>query len=136
MLTGQEIIGLYDRLSRELLAFFARRTGDPQLAVDLLADTFLVAFEQRSKCRGSSERERAAWLYRIAGSELADHYRRRAREQRMLCRLDGELRALTDQEVVVIEQLADSASELEQQVAVRSLSSPVRRLVFEISERR
>ena len=117
MLTEQDILGLYDRLARDLLAYFARRVSSPQAAVDLLANTFLVAFEQRDRCRGSSERERAAWLYRIAASELADHYRREAREQRMLCRLDGELRGLTDREALVIEQLAAPASDLEQQIA-------------------
>jgi len=103
------LLDCYDRVARDLVGFFGRRTGDPQLAMDLLAATFLSAFEQRERCRASTETQRAAWVYRIAASKLADHFRSRQREQRALARLDSELRALTDAEVSAIERLADSS---------------------------
>lgn len=101
------LLELYDAHARELLGFFARRTGDAQVSLDLLGETFLSAFEQRRRCRGRTERERAAWLYRIAANKLTDHYRRTASERRALDRLGGELRRLSGDEVVAIEQLAE-----------------------------
>jgi RNA polymerase sigma-70 factor (ECF subfamily) len=104
---GEALTDLYDAHARDLLGFFARRTRDPQLAVDLLGDTFLTAFEQRRKCRASSDRERAAWLFRIAANKLTDHYRRRANERKATERFAGELRAVTNSEIAVIQRLAE-----------------------------
>jgi len=113
---AEDIIALYDAHAREIVAFLARRSGDPQLALDLTAATFLRAFEQRRRCRGTGDRERAAWLYRIAGNELADHYRRGAKERRTIEHLGVELRGLTEREAARIEELAES-DELQDQVA-------------------
>jgi RNA polymerase sigma factor (sigma-70 family) len=109
MIGAEEIIDLYDLHARELLGFFVRRTGDPQVALDLLSDTFLAAFEHRRSCRGPSEAERTAWLFRIAANKLAAHFRRRSSERRAAGRLAGELRALTQDELVVIQQLAQAS---------------------------
>jgi hypothetical protein len=38
---------LYDRWAERLLAYFYRRVFDPEVAADLLAETFAVAFERR-----------------------------------------------------------------------------------------
>ncbi len=64
------VLALYDRHARELLGFFNRRTRDPHLALDLLSETFLAAFEHREQCRARSEGEAAAWLYRIAANQV------------------------------------------------------------------
>jgi RNA polymerase sigma factor (sigma-70 family) len=110
-----EFLVCYDRIARDLVGFFGLRTGDPQLAMDLLAATFLSAFEQREHCRATTDTQRAAWVYRIAASKLADHFRSRQREHRALARLGFELRALTDAEVSAIERLAGS-SQIEERV--------------------
>ena len=65
------VLALYDRHARELLGFFTRRTRDPHLALDLLSETFLAAFEHRDQCLAASDAEAAAWLYRIAANRLA-----------------------------------------------------------------
>lgn len=103
----ERLIELYDEHARELIGFFARRTGDPQLALDLLGDTFVAAFEWRRKCRGRSEREQAAWLFSIAANKLNDHYRSGAAERRARERLAGELRALDRHELSTIRELAE-----------------------------
>ena len=105
----------YELVARDLVGFFARRTGDPQLAMDLVGVTFLAAFEKRAQCSATTQGQRAAWVYRIAASKLADHFRSQDREQRAVARLDGELRALTGEEVSAIERLAGS-SDLEDRV--------------------
>ena len=115
MMEAEDLVALYDAHARDLLGYLARRTGDPQVALDLLGATFLSAFEHRDRCRGQSEGERVAWLYRIAANSLVDNARRSAAEQRAIQRIAGELRALTDTEVAVIERLAVS-SELHERV--------------------
>jgi RNA polymerase sigma factor (sigma-70 family) len=120
-------LACYDVVARDLLGFFARRTRDPQLAMDLLAATFLAAFEQRERCRASTDAQRAAWVYRIAASKLVDHFRRQEREQRAVQRLGSELRALTAGEASAIEVLAaSSALEDRVQVALAQLSEEQR----------
>lgn len=103
-----EITGLYDARAREVLAFLMHRTGDPQLALDLLGDTFLTAFEQRARCRARDERGRVAWLFRIAANRLVDHYRRTRSEQRAIERLAGELRPASSEERAAIERLPEA----------------------------
>jgi RNA polymerase sigma factor (sigma-70 family) len=102
------LLRLYDRHARELLGFLTRRTRDPHVALDLLSETFLAAFEHRGRCRARSDSEAAAWLYRIAGNRLAMHYRRGAIERRATERFATALRAPTAQELEVIEELADA----------------------------
>ena len=106
---------LYDAHARDLLGYLARRSGDPQTALDLLSATFLAAFENRGRCRATDERGRVAWLYRIAANTFVDYVRRGASERRAINRLGSELRVLSPAEVEVIEDLAGS-SELEARV--------------------
>jgi len=93
-----------------LVGFFTRRTGDPQLALDLLGETFLTAFEQRRRCRARDDRRQAAWLFRIAANKLNAHYRRGASERRATERFASQLRALTGAELAAIGRLADSST--------------------------
>jgi DNA-directed RNA polymerase specialized sigma24 family protein len=46
-LTADDFTELYDRHGRALVIFFQRRTYDPEAAVDLMAETFAVAFRDR-----------------------------------------------------------------------------------------
>lgn len=85
----RQIMELYDAHARDLVGYFAWRTRDPHVALDLVADTFPAAIAGRDRCRAGSECERAAWLYRIASNELTDHFRRRAIERRALSRIGG-----------------------------------------------
>jgi RNA polymerase sigma factor (sigma-70 family) len=123
----RDIIALYDAHARELVGFFARRTSDPQLALDLVGVTFLKAFEQRRSARARSAAQRAAWLYRIAGNTLIDQVRSGASEQRALARVRQELRPVDEQERATIEALAAS-SKLEERIgdAVDGLSAEQR----------
>jgi RNA polymerase sigma factor (sigma-70 family) len=105
------LIDLYDLHARELVGFFARRSGDPELAVDLVAETFVSAFEQRRKCRGQTGREEGAWLFAIAANKLTDYYRHEAAERRSRERLMGELRTLHPHESWTIKELAESGPE-------------------------
>jgi RNA polymerase sigma factor (sigma-70 family) len=85
-----EIDALYARHREELLVFLARRTADPQIALDLWAETFAQAVAGGHRYRGTTEAEAAGWLYTIARRQLALYYRRGRIEQRALARLQLE----------------------------------------------
>lgn len=113
---GKDISRLYDANAEAILAFFVRRTYAPEVAVDLLAETFAAAFEDRRSFRGSGASAARAWLFAIARNRLADYLRRGVVEQRALARLGVDRRPLTDAEYDRIEELAASA-ELREVVA-------------------
>jgi RNA polymerase sigma-70 factor (ECF subfamily) len=76
----------YDRYVRSLLAFFQRRTRDPEVSADLTAETFAAAMLARKRYRGGMDTA-AGWLFGIAHHKLADYRRRGAAEDRMRTRL-------------------------------------------------
>lgn len=65
-LTADDIADLHDAHAAALLCYLARRTLEPEVAVDLMAETFARAITQRHRFRGSSHEEAVAWLYAIA----------------------------------------------------------------------
>lgn len=87
---GIDIEALYVRHREPLLLFLARRTADPQVALDLWAETFAQAAAGRKRFRGDSDDEAAGWLYAIAQRQLALYYRRGRSDQRTLDRLKLE----------------------------------------------
>ena len=106
--TGEDITRLYDRHAEAMLTYFVRRTYAPEVAVDLVAETFATAFEDRDQFRGADGHAAAAWLFAIARHRLADYFRRGQVERRMVARLGVERRPLTDAEYDRIEELAAS----------------------------
>jgi DNA-directed RNA polymerase specialized sigma24 family protein len=81
-LNGDDISRLYDRHAEAMLAFFVRRTYASDVAVDLPAETFAVAFEDRRQFRGRGEQAAPAWLFAIARHQLTDYFRRGQVEER------------------------------------------------------
>ncbi len=107
----------YEQHSNRLLAYFARRTFDPQAALDLVGETFARAYEGRSRRRARTPDQEAAWLYGIAKRVLAEYWRRGYVERRALGRLGVEPPPLSDESLARVEELAGS-SRLRQAVAV------------------
>jgi RNA polymerase sigma-70 factor (ECF subfamily) len=97
---------LYDRWAERLLAYFYRRVRDPEVAADLLAETFAVAYERRHRFRDLG-RPGAAWLYGIAAKELSHWFRRREVELRAVRRLGLSVPPLDLESIARIEALAD-----------------------------
>jgi RNA polymerase sigma-70 factor, ECF subfamily len=100
---------LYDRLADGLLGYFYVRVLDAEVAADLLAETFAVAFERRGRFRDHGK-PGAAWVYGIAAKELSRWYRRQAVELRAVRRLGVSVPALDDASIARIEALVDSDS--------------------------
>lgn len=98
---------LYESHADELLAFFARRTFDSQVAFDLVAETFATAYEKHASCRARTARSRRAWLYGIGRNLLQDFYRDGAVERRALERLEVDSMQLVDESIERVEELAD-----------------------------
>lgn len=104
---------LYDAYAESLLVFFARRTCDVEVALDLTAETFAQAFAGRRSFRGGSDQEAVAWLYGIARHQLARFFRRGGAERRAVERLGVRVPQISEDDYSRIEQLVG----LEQQRA-------------------
>jgi RNA polymerase sigma-70 factor (ECF subfamily) len=98
---------LYDRWAERLLIYLYRRVLDAEVAADLLAETFAVAYERRHKFRDVG-RPGGAWLYGIAAKELSHWFRRQEVERRAVRRLGMSVPALDQESIARIEALADA----------------------------
>ena len=97
---------LYKRHHRGLLTFFVRRTFDPEMAVDLVGETFAQAVTGARRFRGRTEEEEAAFLYGIARHLLLRAWRTGRAERRALERLGVPRMAVDDESFARIEELA------------------------------
>jgi RNA polymerase sigma factor (sigma-70 family) len=73
---------------RQFLAFLERRVGSRAAAEDILQDAFVRGMRRADTLR--SQESAVAWFYRLLRNAIADHFRRRKREQRALERLAAE----------------------------------------------
>jgi RNA polymerase sigma-70 factor (ECF subfamily) len=96
----------YGEHAEALLIFFTRRCFDPQVALDLTAETFAQAFASRRGFRGATDDEAAAWLYAIARRRLARYFEHGSVTRRLGRRLAGGVPVAGDAELERIEELA------------------------------
>jgi RNA polymerase sigma factor (sigma-70 family) len=94
----------YRRYERFVLAFFLRRTGDPELAADLTAEVFAAALAAAGRYR-PGRAPATAWLFGIAQHTLAKSRRRGVVEDRARRRLGMAPITLDDEELDRIERL-------------------------------
>jgi RNA polymerase sigma factor (sigma-70 family) len=116
--TDEDLLAARDATSFELfylrhvdtlLGFFARRTGDPELAADLTSETFAAVLAGRRRYRPAAGTA-SAWLFGIAHKKLADAQRRGYAERRMCRRLGMERLELTDQDIARIQSLGERSA--------------------------
>lgn len=99
MVTDAEVIGLsvheparfgviFERHSAEILRYAHARLG-PDLAQDVLAETFLAAFSRRAHY-DRSRADARPWLYGIAIRQISRHRRAEQRARRALARVPAE----------------------------------------------
>jgi len=101
------IARLYGAYAPVLLRYLARRTLEPEVAVDLVAETFAKAVAHRDQFRGRSDEEAVAWLFAIARRELSAYFRRGVVDRRAISALGLEVPALNEADYERVEQLAD-----------------------------
>src|SRR4051812_37579856 len=99
----------YDRYVRSLLAYFMRRTRDPEAAADLTAETFAAALAARSRFR-SRPTPASVWLFAIAHHKLTDHHRSGSADERMRRRLGLERLPLAAEDAEMIRMLGDDVA--------------------------
>lgn len=89
---GQEarrkLVELYDDAVGEVYVYLARRCESTTVAEELTSETFLAAAD--AVVRRPPPDLTVAWLIGIARHKLADHWRRREREQRLLVAVDAQ----------------------------------------------
>jgi RNA polymerase sigma-70 factor, ECF subfamily len=105
-----ELFGdFYRHYFDRIVAYLARSLCDPELALELTAETFAQAYIARGRFRGSSAAEAEAWIYRIASRQLTRYFRRGEVSRRAMERLKLELPRIDSQIRGEVEELADLA---------------------------
>jgi RNA polymerase sigma factor (sigma-70 family) len=66
----------YEEYEAPVLSFLLRRVRDPELAADLLSETFAAALPHWHAGSGPEPEREAAWIFTIARSKLIDSWRR------------------------------------------------------------
>lgn len=88
------LVELYDTALGEVYGYLVSRCGSPSVAEDLTSETFLAAADA-VRNRPPADLT-VAWLIGIARHKLADHWRRVAREDRLLQAVDSQPKADLD----------------------------------------
>ena len=102
-----QFVTFYDRTMPALLAYFARRTLDGQVAADLTAETLADAFASRGRFGDRGDGSASAWLFKIASRKLSRFQRRRRVDEAARRRLGLERLELTAEDVERVEALID-----------------------------
>jgi RNA polymerase sigma factor (sigma-70 family) len=97
----------YRRQERAVLRFFVRWSRAPELAADLMAETFAAAFESASGY-DPGRGEARAWLFGIARNILARSVKRGRVENQTRRRLGMPTLVVTDEALERIEALASA----------------------------
>ena len=97
---------MYLRFREPVLGYFARRVGDPEVAADLMAETFARALV---RYRSAPPDDPAAWLFVIARNLLVDSARRGQVEESARRKLHLEPLVLDDHDLRRIEEIAEAA---------------------------
>jgi RNA polymerase sigma factor (sigma-70 family) len=101
----------YRRHVRGVMSFFRRRTGSPEVAFDLTAETFAAALEAAPRYEPRPDPARG-WLYGIAWNKLHEAQRRGAADDTTRRRLGMDPIVLTDEGIERIEQLGGPGAAL------------------------
>lgn len=103
---SHEFVAWYREEAEAVLIFHARRTMDPELALDLTAETFAEAWRCRHTLRATSYEERRGWLFTIARRQLGRYWRRGKVERRALETLKMQVPAAHEDDLAEIDQRA------------------------------
>jgi RNA polymerase sigma-70 factor, ECF subfamily len=83
---------LYAANRNTLHAYLLGRTGDPELALDLLQDVFVRAWRSIVSLDGLTPERQRAWLVTVARHLAVDHYRSQATRRKAVEALERETR--------------------------------------------
>jgi RNA polymerase sigma-70 factor (ECF subfamily) len=89
--TGASLLALYDEALPQVYGYLIARCGDRAVAEDLTSETFLAVATARVDAPLS-----ISWMIGVARHKLADHWRRQARQDRLLHAIEGVSTELED----------------------------------------
>jgi RNA polymerase sigma factor (sigma-70 family) len=92
-----------------IVAYLARSVCDPDLALELTAETFAQAYRSRGRFRGSTPAEAEGWIYRIASRQLTRYFRRGEVARRAMQRLGMQMPRVEAETRAEVEEFADLA---------------------------
>jgi RNA polymerase sigma-70 factor (ECF subfamily) len=81
---------LYTGHRQALHAYFVGRSGDGEVALDLLQEVFLRAWRQRATLQAMPAAEHRFWLFAVARNLVIDHVRRQARRAESTAQLQQQ----------------------------------------------
>jgi RNA polymerase sigma factor (sigma-70 family) len=90
-----------------VVRYFAVRVRDPELAADLMAETFAAGLAAVRRYRPRGDGSALAWLFAIARNKLIDSARRGAVASEARQRLELETLVLDDDDLQRVRELAD-----------------------------
>jgi RNA polymerase sigma-70 factor (ECF subfamily) len=96
----------YEAYVANVSVYFVRRVLDPEVAIDLTAETFALALEHRREFRGHTTQEEQGWLFAIARSLLHAYWRKGRIEQAAMARLGLERPSLTTEDLEYLHRQA------------------------------
>jgi RNA polymerase sigma-70 factor (ECF subfamily) len=82
---GQSLLAIYDRALPQIYGYLLDRCRDVATAEDLTSETFLAAVAASTRPAGAPAS--IAWMVGIARHKLVDHWRRVARDERLLAQV-------------------------------------------------
>jgi RNA polymerase sigma-70 factor (ECF subfamily) len=104
-LSADQVAELFDELGAPLLSWFRRETKTRDEAQDLWSETWARVVASRSRIRGNTHGEHAAFVYTIARNLLADWRRRGVVERRALAQLGIEPLRMTEDDTPDLDAL-------------------------------
>lgn len=123
----QAFTELYDKYARMIYRYAARRAGE-SAAEDVMAETFLFAFEQRGSFDLTCDDARP-WLFGIATNRLRKHHRAEAKILKVQAKSSGR-DSYADSTDRIAEQLDAVAATSALAGALRSLSAVDRECIL------
>jgi RNA polymerase sigma-70 factor (ECF subfamily) len=97
-LSAEQVAELFDELGAPLLSWLKRETKTRDEAQDLWSETWARVVASRSRIRGDTRGEHAAFVYTIARNLLADWRRRGIVERKALAQLGIEPLRLSEED--------------------------------------
>jgi RNA polymerase sigma-70 factor, ECF subfamily len=91
---GAVLLGLYDQCLPQIYGYLLDRCGDVPTAEDLTAETFMAA--AAAVQRAEPTEISVPWIVGVARHKLVDHWRRRARDERLAAQVAGVTREADD----------------------------------------
>ena len=105
----RDFAAFYADHAERVLVFLARRCLDPEVAVDLMAETFAQAYAGRRRFRGTTDAEAAGWIFSIARHQLSGYFRRGRAESKAIRKVGIEMPPVEPDDLLRIEELAGLA---------------------------